>query len=278
MAANNQDIFRPITEQTRDIAAILKCRAEYPDLWRDHWPDDSRVLAAHDRFSRILTFYCGWPNAFFVPFDPIYVMIDAGKFESLDLVEFIMTLEEVFDIKISDDDAQKIPFSYYGETTYGQFLEALISVCEPEYKLIGVGYKWEPLRLPADYFEKSLWQDFKRYLPFTWTDRSLDRELRRLQAARPSTWPDQWADYDDRSIQIRDKVSRILVDELGWFDCAFIPQDRLEALFHSHRSLDYIPQVLERINREFNSAIEPDFITFRQHIYSDLIKILAEKF
>ena len=267
----------PIGAYGQLVEDQLAYRARHPDLWAAQWPDSPRLMAAHERFSRILLHYCRWPNAFFIPDDDSNIMIDAGEFESLDLITVIMTIEEVFDIRIDDDHAQKFPISYMdGKYTYGQLLEAIIALREPGVELTGAGCKWEPLSLPPDYFEKSLWHDIKRHLPFTWTDASLHRELRRLQVIRHPAWPRQWEDFDDRLLQLRDRVSRILIDELDWFDDAFIPQDRLEAMFHSRRGLEFAAGVLAKINDEFKSDIEFDFITSRKHTYEDFLQKLAE--
>lgn len=111
-------------------------------MWAAQWPDDPRLLAARDRFSRILLHYCQWPNAFFIPFDDIYPMMEAGEFESIDLVEFLMVLEDVFDLKISNEQASKVLFfEDFGKSTYGQFLESIIAIREPGAELIGAGYK-----------------------------------------------------------------------------------------------------------------------------------------
>jgi len=234
------------------------------------------LLAIHNRIGRIIwVFYCQWPNAFFLPEDDIYTMLDSGHFESLDQVEFIMTLEEMFDVKIDDDQAQKIFPQGQDPSTYRRLLTGLLDVYDPDQGPVGAEWHWEPLSLPPDYFEQSLWHDFKRYLPLTWSDGSLHRDLRRLQVIRPASWTDKWAGFDDRLIQARDRVSRLLVDELDWFHEAFIPQDRLEALFHSYRGLGFVASLLTVINSEFKSDIEPDFITSGKHTYEDLLKKLV---
>lgn len=168
-------------------------------------------------------------ECFFIPEDDIYTMLDSGYFESLDQVEFIMTLEEMFDVRIDDELANKIFPSPYGKdpTTYRRLLTAMLDIFGPDKDLSGAGHhKWEPLSLPSDYFEQSLWQGLKRHLPFTWTDSSLRRELRIKQATRPQTWVNQWGDYAVNVIQLRDRISRILLDELRWFVDSLIPQDR----------------------------------------------------
>lgn len=265
------DAFQPITGEG-NIQARLKARAEQPDLWAAKWPDDSRLLAARDRFSRILTCYCHWPNAFFLPDDHIYVLLDAGDFESLDLVELIITLEEMFDIKTDDEMARKMPISYRGGSTYGQLLKSIVEICGADKDIAGIEYKWTPFSPPPDYFASTgAWQGLKRYL----TDGSLKRVLRQVQVARPQSWKNQWDGFDNSLIQLRDRVGRILIDEFEWFDEAFIPQDRLEAVFHSRRGLRFAAKVLEKINREFQNDIEFDFITSGRHTYADFLKRLA---
>lgn len=265
--------FQPITGPTE--GSILRQRAKFFDLWQAHWPDDSKLLAARDRFNRILLYYCQWPNAFFIPDDDIYILLDAGNFESLDLVEVIMTLEEMFEIRIDDEMAQNGPLIYREGSTYEQMLRWLIDIFEPDKDIAGVNHKWEPFSLPDDYFDNSTWQNLKRCLPFTWSDRSLHRYLRETQVARPLSWPKQWVEYDSSLIRLRDQISQILVDELEWFDDAFIPQDRLEAIFHSHGGLKLAAQVLGTINKKFGSDVEFTFITSRQYTYDDFLKTVA---
>jgi hypothetical protein len=102
-------------------------------------------------------------------------------------------------------------------------LRWLIEISEFSRAITGTAYEWRPFQLPLDYFERSFRQSLKRLLPLTWSDSSLHRDFRQLQVGRPQTWIGQWAGYDDRVIQLRDRVSPILVEELGWFDEAFIP-------------------------------------------------------
>jgi|GEM_PF-2592010 hypothetical protein len=272
-----QAAFRPIQMSGEVVETQLQVRAEHPDLWRSLWPDEPDLLAARDRFGRLLICFCRWPNAFFIPEDDINGMIDAGDFESLDLLDFIMTLEEVFNLGIDDDQAHKMPLSYRAGSTYEQQLRWLIEISDFSRAITGTDYEWRPFQLPPDYFERSFRQSLKRLLPFTWSDSSLHRDFRHLQVGRPPTWIDQWAAYDDRVIQLRDQVSPILVEELDWFDEAFIPQDRLEAVFHSASGLkSSAPPVLKKINQAFKSEIEFDFIASGRHTYADFLKKLAE--
>lgn len=281
MTDNTSEAFRPINTQTkhRDTIGRLQDRAQHPDLWAEQWSDDPALLVIHNRIGPIIwVFYCKWPNAFFIPGDDVYTMLDSGYFESLDQVEFIMTLEEKFDVRIDDELANKIFPSPYGEgaTTYRRLLVGMLEVFNPDQYQAGSGFKWHPLSLPPDYFEKSLWNDIKRHLPFAWTDDSLHRELTTSQAKRPLAWPGQWAGCDDRLIQLRDRVSPILVDELQWLDDRFIPHDCLEAVFHSRRGLEHTAAVLNKINNEFKSDVDLEFITSGRHTYVDFLKKLSK--
>lgn len=272
-----QEAFQPIQAGGAGVPNRLQIRAQHPDLWQSKWPDEPDLLAARDRFGRLLIFFCGWPNAFFIPEDDITMMIDAGDFESLDLVDFIMTLEDTFGLMVEDDHASKMPLSYQEGKTYEQQLRWVIGISGFSQAIAGTDYQWKPFQLPPDYFERSFRHSLKRLLPFTWTDSSLHREFRQLQVGRPQNWVDQWAGYDDRVTQLRDRVSPILVEELSWFDEAFIPQDHLEALFHSCIGLKYsAPRVLKKINQALGREIEIDFIRSGRPTYGDFLLELAE--
>ena len=265
--------FQPITGYLIDILACLEYRARHPHLWADKWADDTELMVLHGRFSRILLCHCRWPNAFFIPEDNALVMVETGYFDSIDLVEFVITLEEVFDIKIDDESAQMMSLE---KASYRELLQWIKKLCESDTNLTDLNYEWRAFSLPSDYFDKSLWHDIKRRLPFTWTDESLHWRLRQAQTARPRTWTTQWEGCDDGLIQLRDRVSQILVDELKWFDDSFIPQDRLEAIFHSSRGMEFAAEVLYKINSEFKSDVEVDFITSRRHTYIDFLKRLTK--
>ena len=261
--SKNTDAFQPITKNTSDVSACLEGRARHLDLWAATWLDDTALLMMHDRFSHILLCLCRWPNAFFIPDDNAGVMIETGYFDSIDLLDFIMTLEEIFDIKIDDELVQEMP--PLGKSSYGVVLKWIDNICGTDKKLTDIENKWNA---------------FSKCHPpfvFTWTDESLYWELRRTQITRPKTWTAQWADYDDDLIQLRDRVNRILVGELNWFDDSFIPQDHLEAVFHSCHGQEFAAGVLDKINYEFNSHIEFDYISSGQHTYADFLKKLWEK-
>lgn len=263
--------FQPIAGYLIDIPACLEYRAKHPHLWAAKWVDDTELLVLHGRFSHILLGRCRWPNSFFIPEDNAQVMIETGDFDSIDLVEFIMTLEALFNIKIDDESAQKMSLE---KASYKELLEWIMNICESDKNRTDLKYNWSALSLPPDYFDKSLWHDIKRHLPFTWTDERLHWRLRQTQAARPKTWTKQWEDCDDGLIKLRDQVSLILVDELKWFDDAFIPQDRVEAVFHSSHGMEFAAEVLDKINSEFKSNIEFEFITSRRCTYIDFLKRL----
>ena len=63
--------------------------------------------------------------------------------------------------------------------------------------------------------------------------------------------------------------------ELEWLDEAFLPQDRLDALFHSRWGLSRLSNVLGIINYEFGGDIPRDFITSGQHTFEDLLRRLG---
>lgn len=275
MSAGTQpEAFAPLTSKTnlKDIMPRLEARASQPDVWAEQWPDDPKLLAIRDRLSRYLRYSCGWPSVFFVPGDALNVLIDQAD-DDLDLVELVMDIENMFDIKFTSEGLMEI-----SRSSYQCFLEGLLRLTKPEGDLLGHNYLWEPLCLPGDYYKKQFEGQAKKskWLRFFYNpDKSRHRELRRQQALRPLTWAGQWP-REAALIQLRDRISRILVERLQWLDEAFIPQDHLDAMCHSRHGFQLIPVVLKEINREMKSDVDLEFIVVGEHTFEDLLQRLGK--
>lgn len=274
----NSDIrseaFAPFTRKTRlkEILPKLEARASQPDLWAEQWTDDPRLLAIRDRLSRFLRHSCGWPSVFFVPGDELNVLVNQA-YDGLDLVEIVTDIETMFDIRFTEKVLMEI-----SRSSYQCFLEGLLRLTKPEADLLGRNYLWEPLCLPPDYYKKQFEGQAKKskWLRFFYNpDKSRHRELRRQQALRPLTWAGQWP-QESGLIQLRDRISRILVERLQWLDEAFIPLDRLDAMFHSRQGFQFIPVVLKEINREMKSDVDLEFIVVGGSTFEDLLMRLAQ--
>lgn len=265
--------FEPITNKTlaKYIRPMLEVRAQWPDLWAAQWPDEPKLLGARDRVGRLLML-CSkkyWPNYFFLPGDSMEVLI-WKEADSLDLVEIVMEIEERLNIKI--DDAT-IPHLFSSQLNYLGFLNKLLQMSDPDKDLADHDYKWEPFSLPPEYYRRSLWGTISRRFPIFCDSRDgmWHDQLRTDQAFRPVTWEDQWP-RDDKLIQLRNRVGRILVEHLQWLDGAFIPQDCLEAVFHSREGLRRIIRVLKIINNEFKCDVPLEFVISGEHTFEDFLK------
>lgn len=274
-AATQPEAFTPLTRITsyKDMKSRLEARASQPNLWAEQWTNDPRLLAIRDRLSRFLRHSCGWPNVFFVPGDALNVLIDQS-IDSLDVAEFVTDLENMFDIIFTEKVLMEI-----SRSSYQCFLEGLLRQTKPEADLLGHNHPWEPLRLPPGYYKKQFEgsaNKSKWIRLFYNPDKSQHLELRRQQALRPLTWAGQWPQKSGL-IQLRDRISRILVEHLEWLDGAFIPQDHLDALFHSRHGFELFSVVLKEINREMKSDVDLGFIVVGGHTFEDLLKRLGKK-
>ena len=261
--------FEPIKAKTstRDIKFRLELREKFPDLWAEFWPNEPGLLAVRDRLSRIIRGYGSWPNDRFLPDDYFDLLIWPDT-DSLDLVEITMEFEETFKINVPDKNI--IQF-FQPKSSYREFLEKLLAMTSQAVELSD--YVWTPLSLPPGYHQQSFLNRVRRF--FLCDTNNLEhRRLRFAQARRPAAWTKQWPDNQILT-DIRDRVSHILICHLGWLDGSFIPQDRLDALFHSRWGLRHISWVLKEINHKFDSNISIDFITSGQHTYEDLLKRLG---
>lgn len=267
-------ILEPITSETpaRFIRPRLELRAQWPDLWAAQWPDEPRLLEARDRASRLIKLYSKryWPNVFFLPGDSMEVLI-WGEADSLDTIEVFMEFEEVFGIQFEDEAGLKF---FHTDSSYLDFLKALLKMTDPSKDLKGLNYHWTPLKLPSNYYRRSLWGSLSRRFPIFcghYRDELWQDDLRTAQAFRPATWQDQWSS-GEHLIHLRDRVGRLLAEHLQWVDQAFIPQDRLEAVFHSRKGLRRIIKVLKIINDEFNCTIPLEFVIAGEHTFEDFLK------
>lgn len=262
----------PLTYKTdaKDIRPRLELRADQPDLWSAMWPDAPRLLEARDRASRLIRHYSKnfWPNVFFLPDDSMRPLI-WGEADSLDMIEIIMEFEEVFDVDISHEMAVNL---FQSNGNYIDLLNSLLNITGPDKDLKGADYIWAPLSLPPDYYRASRGTRLKRFLFHDMNNYEHNR-LRSIQACRPLTWSKQWPN-DKRLLSIRDCVSRILIPHLKWIDETFIPQDRLDAVFHSRMGLRGVSRTLKAINHIFGCNIPLDFVISGEHLFEDFLKQL----
>lgn len=231
---------------------ILRARdREGPDAWRRRWPDDPPLLDARDRVSRLLRFHCDWPNELFVPDDALGVISSNWTDDGFDPAEMVMELEDAFGIEIREDDFGK-------NTTYGEALRHLLLEGKPDFDK----YDREalaPFALPPEYHRTGLMRRIARRFPLFGADRLRARALRRRQACRSGTWRSLWPD-DPGLAAARDRVAAVLIDELGWFDGAFVPEDRLDALLLADGGgARRTGRAVEAVNRAFpNSRLEAE--------------------
>ncbi|UQZ91393.1 hypothetical protein C4J81_19025 (plasmid) [Deltaproteobacteria bacterium Smac51] len=264
------DIWKPLTTRTayNDLVSIMEERAARPAEWAAQWPDNPRLIQARDRMGPLLMVYnCGgWPNVFFVPGDSVIALLCEGA-DSIDLVEFILAMEEIFGVDLPDELALKSV-----RLNYGEFLKSWLELAAPEADLEGAAHQWEPLKLRPGHYKQSWWAALKRRMPGGW-DHVEHWRLRTALALRPKTWPDQWPP-EAALLAARDRAGRLLAEKLDWPEAAFIPGDRLEAVFHSQGGLAALKEALAAINSEFGRAVSLDYVISGQHTYEDFLRRL----
>jgi hypothetical protein len=107
----------------------------------------------------------------------------------------------------------------------------------------------DPLRWPECRYRPSLWQRFQRF----WTlgsDYPTWNALRKQQAKRTRDCLDAWP-QDKAIVQVRDKLSSIIAECLGWPNPYFLPTDPCEILMWDTTPDLRIEEATILIEREF---------------------------
>lgn len=261
--------WEPILPGTRGnrVREILSNRARSgPDGWTRAWPDDERVLWARDRLSRAIRYHCAWPNELFLPGDSFDDIRRNWDKDGFDEAEIVMEIEDLFDIEYPEDS--------WSGCTYLEFIERYFErlVDFEKYDARACG----PLALPAGHYAPGLWNAIKRRFPGIGTDRSEARALRSRQASRVEAWRGLWP--DDPAIEAaRERAGTILAQELDWFDGAFVPDDRLEALLLPFPGSESVTRAVAGLNQAFPGArLVVKNAAWTDCAFGELVKRLAD--
>lgn len=200
--------------------ALYHWQASRPPSWRRLWPDDPLTMEVLERVARLLRYRCGWRSDAFVPGDKLGIVFFNWEKDS-DPDELIMEMEDLFDVQLPD------AANVFSKTTLDEVVRRIADK-PPDFAAIDRD-AFAPFSLPADYQRTGLLHRLVRWLPFYGGDRHHILDLRERQARRSRKWREYWP-ADGRTQRARALVSRVLVDRIGWFDEAFIPDDRMDAL------------------------------------------------
>lgn len=242
MTAAREPIPRTISGDR--VSDILYSRARSGGMeGADGWSDDWRILAARDRASRLLRYHCGWPNESFLPSDAFNAIAVHLEYEPLDLAALVLDLEELFGFEIPSDEKWGV------EYTYLDFLLVALAEGRADFEAWDAE-AFRPFVLRPDY-HSSWWARHRpRFGPNS--AKGTVAEFYGRQGRRTEKWREYWPD-DAALLAVRDGVSAIIVGESGWFDDAFIPDDRLDALLSGVRSRR-LHRVAEGIRAAFPGA------------------------
>lgn len=243
-----------------NIGEIIRQQAARPETWREAWPDVPRIVGVRDLLTRMLRREYHFQSDSFLPDDAMNAILVTADFDEWhDMPEFIMMVEETFDVKIDDECAQKI-----AGLTYLEFIELLLPQMSPEHLL-------RPLVLRADYFKSGWRPSLKRWLSSDFNHGN----LRDQQARRTPDWVEKWLDHESL-IELRDRVGRMLAGELNWPNTIFVPGDQLGALLHHKEGPKKAQAALGAIKREFDLELPPNFAASPEITFLDLLHYIEE--
>lgn len=246
-------------EKSESMAARQAAR---PDSWREAWPDDPELIEARDRLSRLIRFYCGFLSEAFLPDDRIYAFCAVGEEygQSGDLIDFMADLQLLFDVNITAEEA------HCGlDITYLELLRRLMGQAPPNYAAPVDEKHMRALSLPDNYD------------PYSPKDaRHHHDRLRRQQAWRSPYWRRLWPD-DPAFSELRAQVGRILAQEIYWFDQAFLPHDRLNALFHSYGQIPAAAKALEHLNLTRGVEMDLEDVLSGQFSFHEFLEHISRR-
>lgn len=215
--------WQPLTSTGKyRVDDVLRLRERFePAAYETLWSCDQDILAARDRVSRLLRYHCRWPNELLGPEDRIECISVNWALDGFDPAELVMELEDAFDIEIPEADQQWPP-----GMTYKALLRFLLGDKQVDFSKFDSD-ALVPFALPAGYHSEGLWHRITRRIC---RDRFRARMMRGQQACRsPALCQTLWQN-DQQTIAARESLTAILVADLNWFDDAFVPDDRMDAL------------------------------------------------
>lgn len=249
-------------------------QAARPETWAGQWPDEPRVIEARDRMNRLLRYYGEWPSNAFLPDDDLGILLQPRKNgEYLDPIELVMSIEELFDVKISDEalyGAQK------GGETYLAFLRRVADNLPPDYPGLLDAEGGRPLSVPDDFYEDLSWRERLKHKFTGLSAEVIDDSLRLRQVLRSPRWRERWPETGIPA-EPRDRVGRMLARKFGWLDEAFLPDDQLRAILHTPRGLRDLPAGLLVLKRELGLELTVAEVVEGRLTFLDLLRRINQR-
>jgi hypothetical protein len=137
----------------------------------------------------------------------------------------------------------------------------------------------QPLKWPVDWSKLSPWQRVMKDTPLVGVRDRVYKEIVAQMEQRTADLSEFWNKFTWKELEIKQRISKILIEELGWPTSHFLPSDPFEIILWDGKGELGTVAAIDRIEKELGliKRSEPEWKELATRTFGDVVqKIAAE--
>lgn len=138
----------------------------------------------------------------------------------------------------------------------------------------------QPLQWPVDWSKLTPWQRVMKDAPFVGVRARVFKEIVAQMRQRTEDSSKFWNQFSPAELDVKQRISKIALEELGWPNSHFFPSDLFEIIMWDGTGELATASALDRIEREFGLMKRSDgeWQELASHTFGYVVQKIASEF